>query len=299
MKKSTKLSLLLVSCLYLFACNNHIWEIVANDGEAIIGDETIPEGSLADEATGRLFNGFFKFNDLKQPYPHTGQIIYPEPYKNGIKSINATFNEEGEIEEDRYYNTYSISYKNDDYYIGNIKDKLPQGFGKITFKTANKYGMTGFEGIFNKGIIKLNQDNVWIMYENDDRYFGYIKNGKPDGKGEMIYNNPRRESIITTFSGLFKDGDIDSSQQDVELEYFHNCDGKYKGGMLNGKPHGQGRIETLRGIYSGCFENGKFKTGTEVKILYKMDQLRYRELVNEKGQFHGSAKLYPPEHGIQ
>ena len=290
MKKSTKLSLLLVSCLYLFACNNHIWETVANDEssyETVIDNERVCCGSLIDQGTSRLFNGFFKFNDLKQPYPYHGKMKYPEPYENGIKSINATFNEKGEREEDEYYGTTNyIYYENGNQYEGNIKNKLPQGFGEMIFKTPNEYGMTGFEGIFNKGIIKLNQDEVWIKYKNNNRYEGSIKNGKPDGQGRMIYNSPRRESIITTFSGLFKDGDIDSSHQDVKLEYFHKGRKKYKGGMLNGKPHGQGRIETHRGImYSGCFENGKFKTD--------------RGLVNEKRQFHGSEELYPPEHGIQ
>ena len=123
-------------------------------------------------------------------------------------------------------------------YVGDIKNRIPNGKGKITY---------------------ISGDRVGIVYE------GEVKNGLPDGYGKITYTinqHPRIES----YQGLFSEGHVvsmpvDSLDSDETRAYviYRNGD-QYEGGITAYlQPRGMGKMIQQNGdVYVGKFNFGRY-----------------------------------------
>jgi len=91
------------------------------------------------------------------------------------------------------YITTTITYSNDKQYIGELKNGLPHGKGRLTYPNGNIYK----EGTFLDG----NLHSIGKMvYENGDIYEGDFKHGFRDGLGIYKFHDG------DIYEGEFKDG---------------------------------------------------------------------------------------------
>jgi hypothetical protein len=124
-------------------------------------------------------------------------------------------------------------------YIGDIKDRLPNGKGQIKYYA--------------------NENGERTVYE------GEVKNGLPDGYGKIIFSgeqHPRVES----YQGMFSEGHVTSMRVDsldnnetVAYIIYRNGD-QYEGGT-NGylQPKGMGKMTRSNGdVYVGNFDFGVY-----------------------------------------
>jgi hypothetical protein len=77
--------------------------------------------------------------------------------------------------------TYYI-IKNDVFYLGQWKNRLPHGKGKIYFKNGSY-----FEGIFKKGEAECKSG--LLVYSDGSFYKGEIKNSVLSGQGLFVSKN--------------------------------------------------------------------------------------------------------------
>ena len=223
--------------------------------------------------TGEYFSGFVNKNFQKQGY--------------GIQ-----INEDGTVYKGFWQNN-DIDYgaiidKNDTYYIGEIKEKKPEGTGEIFEK--NKYK---FEGKFVNGIPE--GEGTFTNFKDGSVYVGSMRNGKKVGYGKMtkndgtVYEGEFAEDCFNghgilnystgqKYDGDFKDGKIEGYGK------FYWEDGKvYEGNFINGQKSGLGKMiwsETQyyegnwvndlqhgEGVYylDGKFSKGKFRFGKIIR----------------------------------
>lgn len=124
-------------------------------------------------------------------------------------------------------------------YVGDIKDRMPNGKGQIKYYT-NELGET-------------------TVYE------GEVKDGLPDGYGKMMFSK-EQHSRIESYQGLFSEGhvismQVDSLDNDDTIAYliYRNGD-QYEGG-INGylQPRGMGKMIKSNGdVYVGEFKFGLY-----------------------------------------
>jgi hypothetical protein len=124
-------------------------------------------------------------------------------------------------------------------YVGDIKDRLPNGKGQIKYYT--------------------NDDGETTVYE------GEVTNGLPDGYGKMIFSKEQHPRI-ESYQGLFSEGHmtnmpVDSLDNDQTRAYiiYRNGD-QYEGG-INAylQPRGMGKmIKTNGDVYVGEFNFGVY-----------------------------------------
>lgn len=175
-------------------------------------------------------------------------------------------------------------FSNGDNYIGNFNDGKREGYGVYTWKASNtiyygewkndkiagygyltKDNITSEAGIYQDGklVTNLGQDYLnekvgnscqgncvdgygAIIYNNQDSYIGFFKNGKPYKVGTRKWKANNR-----LYVGQFN---------------------------INGEPTGNGHVSTLDYIYFGSFINGEV-TGKAIKVNKKTKKL---EIINIK-----------------
>lgn len=88
-----------------------------------------------------------------------------------------------------------------------------------------------------------------IVYENDDRYEGQVKNGIPNGKGMFLFaDNSRYE------------GDMRNGKPNGSGTFTFTTGDRYTGSVKAGEPHGRGVFTFANGdIYEGEFYLGQAK----------------------------------------
>ena len=135
-----------------------------------------------------------------------------------------------------------IYYRNNDYYIGEVKNNKKHGFGFHHFVSGFIYkGM--YENDIKVNGIVFDPRNKQIIYEGgwgNDVYNGQGKLTKPkDG----------------TYTGSFKDGFFDGKGV---LEY--NNGSKYEGDFVKGRREGRGKFVFATGeVYEGEFVENKYQ----------------------------------------
>ena len=103
------------------------------------------------------------------------------------------------------------------------------------------------------GVLFLSLENGELVYyeegddDNEGKYVGEIKNGRPNGQGTFTFLNG------TKYVGEFKDG-LENGQG----TYTWTNGRKYVGEWKDGKTHGQGTMNFPNGLkYEGEFKDGK------------------------------------------
>ena len=132
----------------------------------------------------------------------------------------------------------TITYKNGDYYIGEIKDLKSDGKGKHTYINGDVYDGDFKEGHPNGNGIKINA--------NGSIYEGEWKAGVLDGKGKHTYLNG------DVYEGNWKDGYANGKGKLV-----FKSGGVYEGNWKNGSYDGEGKMIYANGdIYNGNWNDG-------------------------------------------
>lgn len=180
----------------------------------------------------------------------------------------------------------TIVWDSGDHYEGEWKDGMRNGQGTYTSTEGDGYV---YEGEFQnnersgKGTMTWGKDGETTIYEGDfadnwingygtctwpsgDHYEGEWKNGKFNGKGTMTYaggsvyegefvdNKKNGEGIWTKSDGtvVTENWIYGKKVETLTLE-----DGTYTGGVTDGKPDGQGKMEYTNGqVYEGEWKNG-------------------------------------------
>jgi hypothetical protein len=133
------------------------------------------------------------------------------------------------------------------HYEGEFKNGKAEGKGILN----DKKNKTVFKGIFKNG--SLNGPGE-IVYRNDDKYVGEVKNNKPDGKGKFTYSYDR----YSTYDGGFKEGmkHGEGAIRGIGMTY--------TGNWKNDKKHGKGILAEEfreRKVYRGEWNEDQFWNG--------------------------------------
>lgn len=159
-------------------------------------------------------------------------------------------------------------------YLGgwDLSKKLPKGSGIRMTKTSSDW-ITCEVGEFKNG--KLSGTNCF--YSDPIRiYSGEVENGKFKGSGTLKYKDGSNVYI-----GQFRDGTFNGHGKlcgERAVEYFpiaqnYIRNACYEGPWVNGKPYGQGKLESDDGEfwYKGSFIDGMFGGEGELRLQVSKD----------------------------
>ena len=138
------------------------------------------------------------------------------------------------------------TFPNGDYYIGSLKNGLPDGKG--TRYTPD--GKIRYKGDFVNG---CSQGIGKLIWENGEYYEGAYVNNKRHGKGKVFYSNGK----------VKYDGDFANDKYDGYGQYIWENGDYYIGYWSNGLRHGKGAIYLANGYlnFQGEFINDKYQGG--------------------------------------
>lgn len=169
--------------------------------------------------------------------------------------------------------------------------------------------------------------NGWYVF-NDFKYQGGMKDGKPNGKGTLVYANR------TTIEGVFKDGVLNSDDANFDIpnlgviksqvvngdqvsgEINYTNGNYYQGVLTANRPNGEGMLRKSNGdIVAGNFKNGNldglgieynsstgeksignFKQGRADGVVAKIDK---NDKIDGKSYKNGADKTNPVEYAIE
>ena len=159
-------------------------------------------------------------------------------------------------------------FQNGDYYLGPLKNGLPNGFGtRYTIQ-----GKTRYQGDFVNG---CSQGKGKMIWDNGEYYEGEYVNNKRHGKGKVFYSNGR----------IKYDGDFANDKYDGYGQYIWENGEYYMGEWSNGLRHGKGAIYLGNGYLKcqGNFINDKYQGEENVDANNKVDNMHNsRELQSGK-----------------
>ena len=195
---------------------------------------------------------------------------------------------------------FKIEFDNDERYIGEINNDIPNGKGNYYFNNGEIYEGNVVNNKF-EGIGKY-------IYENGDYYIGQWKDDAKNGKG-ILYDKegyPYYEGDFVNdefdgngkyyledgeyYKGEFKNGVMEGKGQ----IYYENGKIKYEGEFINDKYEGNGKYFWKNGeYYDGQFKNGVME-GKGI-IYYENGKIKYDgEFINDN--FEGEGKyIYEDE----
>uniref|UniRef100_UPI0040563CA8 MORN repeat-containing protein n=1 Tax=Candidatus Electronema sp. TaxID=2698783 RepID=UPI0040563CA8 len=159
-------------------------------------------------------------------------------YKNSELQSTIT----GVLQDGRCVQDCSVTTKGGDSYVGEMKDNLPHGKGKITRADGGKY-----EGEIKDG---ERHGQGTLQFASGEVYSGEWKNGRMDGKGELVSADGKQK-----YTGEFKD-DLPHGQGSM----MHEDGSKYEGVWSEGRKHGKGKYTAKDGsAQEETWENGQKK----------------------------------------
>ena len=176
--------------------------------------------------------------------PQTGKVYFANGMTANFDLLNDT-----------------VEYSDGSVYVGQIKDLLPHGKGKLTMKEES------YEGDFVEG--EKTGYGVYIYSSAiGDKYEGYMKNGKRDGTGKYTwadgssytgsYKNDMMdgEGTIIWADGSSYTGQFYEDVKDGEGIYVYSNGDKYEGHFTEDVRSGQGTYTWSNGDhYTGEFKN--------------------------------------------
>lgn len=140
-------------------------------------------------------------------------------------------------------------------YVGQYKDGIPKGKGKMYFSDG-KY--SSYEGEFVDGMFLGKGKMIW---QNGDIYEGVWKNNKRDGQG-----------TLTCSDGTKYNGEWKNDQRNGVGTQMYNDGGEYFGYFLNDLPNGKGTYKkngrTSSGKWMNGIKNGEFKEYENEDVLF-------------------------------
>ena len=160
------------------------------------------------------------------------------------------------------------TFPNGDYYVGNLKNGLPDGKG--TRYTPD--GKIRYKGDFVNG---CSQGIGKLIWENGEYYEGAYVNNKRHGKGKVFYSNGK----------VKYDGDFANDKYDGYGKYIWENGDYYIGYWSNGLRHGKGAIYLANGYlnFQGEFINDKYQGGQNAFTNKKVEKM-YNSEVLQNGQ---------------
>ena len=218
---------------------------------------------------------------------NNGNLIYSIINKLNEKVLdNATHNK----------NEYNISYlkdnfegNNENYYIGEWKNGLRNGKGKLYYNNGNLQ----YEGDF---VNDKFEGNGKYISKNGKYYIGEWKNGLKDGKGKFYYQNknliyegdwvkdkPEGYGKRMLKNGKYYIGEWKNGLRNGKGKfYYNNGNLKYEGDWINDKCEGNGKVIFENGnYYIGEWKNG-LRNG-KGKFYYNNGNLIYEgDWINDK-----------------
>ncbi len=230
-------------------------------------------------------------------------------FYTGLSITDTTDNEDDLGFEDK---EVSISFSNNDQYMGRVKNGLPHGEGEIRFQNGDTY-----KGEFEMG--KFDGKGTYYDLDSDITYQGSFKNGQRSGYGKL-YNGEPQDSILIyegeylydlfhgtgkyyTHGRLRYEGEFSHGEFEGKGTLYERGELIYKGHFLNGMMHGEGIKYVAQGVYEGRFkddqfhglgvfkfENGDTLSGTfrEGEIYY--GEFKYANLDHYKGELNKGIK---------
>ena len=167
------------------------------------------------------------------------------------------------------------TFPNGDYYVGNLKNGLPDGKG-TRYTPDDKIRYQGdFVNGCSQGIGKL----IW---ENGEYYEGAYVNNKRHGKGKVFYSNGK----------VKYDGDFANDKYDGYGKYIWENGDYYIGYWSNGLRHGKGAIYLANGYlnFQGEFINDNYQGGQNAFTNKKVENMN-NSVVLQNGH-GGEEKVY-------
>ena len=192
-----------------------------------------------------------------------------------------------------------ISFNNDEYQ-GELKNNIPEGFGKYTWQNGKyyigqwkngkkegkgaKYAQASngkdritYEGDFHND---LYDGKGKYTFSNGEYYIGEWSKGERNGKGKEYYNDNK----------LRYDGDFVNGKYEGNGEYYFENEEYYIGQFLEGKRHGNGKLfyKDKNIKYEGEFKNDNLDG--KGKYYYKNGESYDGQWLN--GKKHGKGIYY-------
>ena len=158
-----------------------------------------------------------------------------------------------EIEEEQDNKGFGkITFKNDNYYIGQILDLKMNGKGTL----YNKNNVIIYEGnlINNKY-----EGNGKLFYDNGNYYDGEFVDNKEHGKGKLY------KKINNILYDIMYDGDWNNGKYEGNGKLIYEDGNYYIGEFVNGKPLGKGKLYEKNNNLRICF----WEKGRKWKILLR------------------------------
>lgn len=167
-------------------------------------------------------------------------------------------------------------FKDDNFYEGELK-YASGGIFKGEFKNGMAYkgilthpNGTNVEGEFLDG---KPYSVTGTLIINNSRYTGSYVEGKKEGRGELIYNGLKYNGVFK--NNCFVEGEVTNTDGTTFIGTLQNMlpysgrgtwiynDGRFTGDYLEGKKHGNGKLEFNNGIINeGVFIKDAFVEGT-------------------------------------
>jgi hypothetical protein len=170
---------------------------------------------------------------------------------------------------------FDINFDNSNNFNNNIQEEEQEFLGKGLLEEGEKE-------IQQKKIkeqIEISPGKFQILFTNNDEYIGDIKDGKPEGTGELRFSQ-NNENGYQEYKGQFYEGQM-SGQGIVTFEDGAIYEGQFKNGLMNGQgqlEYTKLKIQTELEPYQTWLQNFK---GTIIQIIndYKI-QGNYDNTVN-------------------
>ena len=179
------------------------------------------------------------------------------------------------------------------YYIGNYKDDMADGIGKLITGNSKHYGEFKFDqangyGIFHNEVNGTEYEGYWLndiqndygieKWNNESIYFGKYLQGEKNGIGTYIWKDGNR------YEGEFKNNKFNGYGI-----YFYNKNKIYLGEWENNQKNGYGEFVSGDKLYIGYFLNDQ-KDGFGVSYWKNEDKIFIGFWKNNKK--HGFGKYF-------
>ena len=165
-----------------------------------------------------------------------------------------------------------------DRYLGEYKDGLPHGTGKITYGTGNQNGSKFYDGEWRNGKMHGTGTFVWV---GGERYVGTFNDGTREGYGTYHFANG------DVYEGEFQ---YNNRQGRGKITYApnnpNNCN-YYDGEWYEGKKDGKGTLVWVNGErYEGDWKrNNRHGNGT---YFFPNGDYEVASYVNDKKEGHAT-----------
>ena len=196
---------------------NKEWNIIKYDADGRIKDKYVDGVKLVNnrkagvlffrQEQGRL--DWYETGDETEDYKYVGEVENGKPNGWGVFTYPSGEMYEGEYKDGKTHGQGSFSYPDGKKGVGEFRENKPWNITEFD----NESNIIGeyVEGVLKVEIIEegilftYKEDGKWIWLENGNagdggKYEGQIENGKPNGRGSLIYRNGTR------YEGKFKDG---------------------------------------------------------------------------------------------